>query len=208
MHYLVQTHAAARTLGLGVLAALLLVAAAHAAPTPTPTPTEAGVYMPFSASGRSAVEVKSMIRGHCWTGSLAVNHRGAWRCVSANLIYDPCFSSPDAKGIVLCPSSGPWSSSGVEIKLTSKLPVMYENKRVPSTSGLPWALVTVAGWKCRLATGATSVVDGQRQNYFCTGTQDSLWGAPTRRSEPWKIYAAPNAAHRLTHEVAVTSAWF
>jgi hypothetical protein len=73
---------------------------------------------------------------------------------------------------------------------------------------LPWALETVAGWKCRLATGATSLVDGKHQNYFSTGTQDSLWGAPSRTSEPWRIYAAPNAAKKLSRKVEIKSAWF
>jgi hypothetical protein len=128
--------------------------------------------------------------------------------MSGNLIYDPCFSSSNAKGIVLCPASGPWSSSAIKIKLTRKVPIKYGNKGKPSTSGLPWALVTSAGWKCELNTGATSVVRGKRQNYFCTGTQDSLWGAPLRRSQPWKIYVAPTGAKRLRSEVAIQAAWF
>ena len=186
-------------------------APAQAAPAPAPAPaahTRASIYTPFAASGQSAAQVKSTVRGHCWTGSAAIDHQDAWRCLGGNLIYDPCFGSANAKGIVLCPAIGPWSSSAIEIELTSKLPSKHGNKGRPSTSGLPWALLTAAGWKCRLDTGASSVIDGQRQNYVCTGTQDSLWGAPSRTSQPWKIYVAPAGAKNLSRKVAIRSAWF
>jgi len=41
--------------------------------------------------------------------------------MSGNYIFDPCFSSPKAQGVVLCVVS-PWSRSGVEIVLTKRLP--------------------------------------------------------------------------------------
>lgn len=191
-------------LAVGVFAGAVLAVGTAAAVAHT----QASIYTPFAASGKPAGPVTSTVRGHCWTGSLSVDHRGAWRCLSGNLIYDPCFSSANAKGIVLCPATGPWSSSAIEIRLSSNLPVKYGNTGKPSMSGLPWALVTTQGWNCRLATGATTVVHGKRQNYFCTGTQDSLWGAPTRTSQLWKIYAAPNGSKKLSRQVSIRSAWF
>jgi hypothetical protein len=188
---------------LGACAAVLGAGAAAGA-----TRTQASVYTPFTSSGAPTIRVVSRIRGYCWTGSLAVDHRDAWRCMSGNLIYDPCFSSPTAKGVVLCPASGPWSRTAIEITLTRKLPTKYGNRRAPSTSGLPWALVTASGWRCELNTGATTVVSGRRANYACTGTQDWLWGAPLRKSQPWKIYAARSSAKRLKRKVAIKAAWF
>ncbi|HUA45797.1 MAG TPA: hypothetical protein VMA77_11245 [Solirubrobacteraceae bacterium] len=193
-------------LTLALLAAIVLAAGVPAAAAGMQTQTS--IYSPFAASGQPAAHVVSTVRGHCWTGSLAVNHQDAWRCLSGNFIYDPCFSSAAAAGIVLCPASGPWGSSAIEIKLTQRLPSKFGNKGGPSTSGVPWALVTLAGWKCKLATGATTVIDGERQNYFCTGTKDALWGAPSRASEPWRIYAAPNGATKLSRRVEIKSAWF
>jgi hypothetical protein len=193
-----------RRLAVGVFAAVVLAAG----PAAAATQTQATIYSAFAASGSPAGHVTGTLRGHCWSGSLATERQDAWRCLSGNLIYDPCFSSANAKGIVLCPATGPWSASTIEIKLTSKLPANYGNKGKPSTSGLPWALVTTQGWKCRLTTGASTVVDGKRANYFCTGTADTLWGAPTRASQPWKIYVAPNGAKKLKRKVAISSAWF
>jgi hypothetical protein len=128
--------------------------------------------------------------------------------MSRNVIFDPCFSVTNKSRSVLCPTEGPWLPAALKIKLRKKLPVALGNKRRASMTGLPWALVTANGWKCRLDTGATNVVDGQRLNYFCTGTQQGLWGAPNRASEPWTIFVAPSQAHKLKHTVAISRAWF
>lgn len=170
--------------------------------------TKLTIYEPFTSSGAPSVRVTSTIRGHCWTGSLATRRGDAWRCMSGNFIDDPCFSSTSATGVVLCPATGPWSSAAIEIRLTRSLPRKYGNKGKPSTAGLPWALVTTSGWKCVLATGATTVVDGRRANYACRGTKDWLWGAPMRRREPWRIDAASVSARKLSRTVSISAAWF
>ena len=170
--------------------------------------TKLTIYEPFASSGAPPARVTTSIRGHCWTGSLASPRGDAWRCMSGNFIYDPCFSSTMFAGIVLCPATGPWSSAAIEIRLTQSLPRKYENKGRPSTAGLPWALVTTSGWKCLLATGATTVVDGRRANYACSRTKDWLWGAPTRSREPWRIYAASVTARKLSRTVGIRAAWF
>jgi hypothetical protein len=152
--------------------------------------------------------VVKTIRGTCWEGSAAVAHRHAWRCMSRNFIYDPCFSRSNRSHSVFCPTQGPWLADVIKIKLKKRLPIALGNKQKASMTGLPWALVTANGWKCRLETGATSVLDGQRLNYSCTGTQQVLWGAPNRGSEPWTIFVAPAQAHKLNHTVAISAAWF
>src|ERR1035437_8374763 len=129
-------------MALGVIAATVLaggldvyadVGAGSDSSAAAPAPhTRARIYPPFAASGQSAAQVKSTVRGHCWTGSAAIDHQDAWRCLGGNLIYDPCFGSANAKGIVLCPAIGPWSSSAIEIELTSKLPSKHGNKGRPS----------------------------------------------------------------------------
>jgi hypothetical protein len=68
--------------------------------------------------------------------------------------------------------------------------------------------VTISGWNCVRDTGATSIVDGRRANYACSRTNDWLWGAPMRRSEPWRIYAAPGSARKLSRTVGIRAAWF
>jgi hypothetical protein len=170
------------------------------------TPTSASVYDPFS----SAVHVKPTVKGSCFTGSIGVDHRGAWRCMSANHLYDPCFSASNTAKTVLCPVNGPWDSTVLKLKLTKSLPLKFANKRKASTSSstLPWALVTSSGWKCVIITGATTAINGNRLNYSCKHTSNSLWGSPVRSSEPWQIYAAPAQAKTLSSKVAIATAWF
>jgi hypothetical protein len=170
--------------------------------------TRASIYDPFKASGKPAVHVEKTLHGSCDSGSVAVAHRGTWRCFAKNVGFDPCFSSPKAAGFVLCPAGGPWSGSAVKIKLTKSLPSKFGHKGKPSKKGLPWALVTTAGWKCLIDTGGTSFVDGKRLNYFCLHHKDGLWGSPSRQSEPWKIFAAPPQAKKLKARVGIKAAWF
>jgi hypothetical protein len=179
---------------------------AGAMPASAATRTSARIYEPFTASGAPSVHVAQTHRGSCFSGSLASGRRDAWRCISRNLIYDPCFSSGKVH-FVLCPS-GPGSASAIKIKLTKGLPTGFANKGKPSTSGLPWALQTVAGAKCVLATGATNVIQRRRANFFCGTHKDVLWGDPIRRTEPWTIFSAPANAKKLTRKVAIKTAWF
>jgi hypothetical protein len=188
--------------------ALGAVAVGGAGSAAAATHTKTTIFNPFTYSGKPASHVDKTLRGYCWTGSLASDRADAWRCMVGNEIIDPCFSSAKAGGIVLCSANGSWSSSLLEVELTKKLPSKYANKGKPSTSGLPWALLTTADWKCELDTGATTAIHGMRLNYFCKGTKDGLWGSPSRKSQPWQIYAAPSTAKTLSSKVGIGWAWF
>jgi hypothetical protein len=191
--------AAAAALAAAALAAGGGVSLAHTART------RVAIYHAFTASGAPTFHVRSTVHGTCNGGSAAIDRDDAWRCFAGNFVYDPCFSSSRAKGIVLCPASA-FSSYGVEIKLSSKL--TDPDRRKPSTSGDPWAVETTSGAKCEIDTGATTVLDGRRANYFCAKGKDVLWGSPTRTTEPWTIYAAPATATKLTRKIKLSVAWF
>ena len=206
MHHRLLASVFSKVAASALLAAGVGLGAAAAAPAAGSTSVH--IYSPFTQSGGLPPGITKTVRGSCFSGSSAVAHRDAWRCMTGNLLYDPCFSSARASGLVLCPATGPWSSSVIEIKLTRGLPTKFANKGNPSTSGLPWALVTAAGWKCTLNTGATTEIHGKRLNYFCHGTNNGLWGAPQRKSQPWMIYAAPPQAKTLSNLVAIRDAWF
>jgi hypothetical protein len=171
--------------------------------------TRVHIYRPFNSAGRPVGRVTHTFSGSCIGGSDASRRSDAWRCIiSGSTIADPCFSSAKARNFVLCPASGPWNSKVVKVKLVQKLPKGKANQGKPSTHGLPWALVTARGWKCRLNTGATEVVHGKRQNYTCHRTSKSLWGAPQRGSEPWKIYVAGNHPKRFHATTRIKDAWY
>ena len=167
--------------------------------------TQTHIFDAFTAAGKAAIHVTRTARGSCFTGALAVNRNDAWRCISGNTLYDPCFSSKKAKGVVLCPSA-PWKTYAVKLKLTKRLPKPDPGK--PSTSGLPWAIKTTSGMQCVMDTGATKAIGKVRANYGCVGSQNFLWGSPSRSSEPWTIYSAPLKATKLTQRVSISVAWF
>ncbi len=183
-----------------IVAALVAAAAASAASN-----TQTHIYQAFTSSGKPAIKITKKVKGTCNGGAAAIDRNDAWRCFAGNFVYDPCFSSSKAKGILVCPGD-PWNASGVELKVSGKL--RYPDKGKPSTSGMPWAIETTTGLKCALDTGATTVVQKQRLNYFCLDSKDGLWGSPSRKHEPWTIYIAPGTTKKLSKTAAVKTAWF
>lgn len=171
----------------------------------TSSRTETHIYRAFKASGAPAIRVTKTVRGPCFSGSDATDRDDAWRCASGNFLYDPCFSSDKAKGIVLCPAAA-WARSGIEIKLTKPLPQKYRDKHKPSTSMMPWTIETKLGSKCAIDTGATWVFHDLRANYGCR-SDEWLYGSPDRKHEPWTIHAGPAHPKKL-HTVAIKVAWF
>jgi hypothetical protein len=167
--------------------------------------TKTHIYEAFKADGSPAIKVTKTVDGSCFSGSIAIDRKDAWRCTSASTLADPCFSSAKAHGYVLCPAA-PWKRSGIKIHLTKKL--ILGNKRSPSTKGDPWGIQTSGGLRCAIATGATTTLDHKRANYFCKNSTDWLWGSPIRTSEPWKIFIAPIKATKLSKKTAITVAWF
>jgi hypothetical protein len=181
-----------------LLGAIVLGVSATAA-----TLTQAVVYHAFTGSGKPAVQVTRTAHGLCNGGAISTGRADAWRCFAGNFIYDPCFSSSKATGIVLCPLIA-GKGSVTEIKLKQPLPTGFGNKGKPSTKGLPWAIKTVSGLKCTLITGASNVVNHMRANYFCSHGP-TLWGAPSRSHEPWTIRTGQT---KPTGTTQIRTAWF
>jgi hypothetical protein len=173
--------------------------------------TQVHIYEPFNSAGQRVGHVAQTISGSCLGNSDASRRGDAWRCEAQQgfgvFILDPCFSSDKAKHFVLCPATGPWSNKVIKLKLTRQLGHGPPGNANP-THGLPWALITVENWRCRLNTGATTFSHGKRLNYACKGTTKKLWGAPERRSEPWKIYVAGKHPRRFHTKTGIKAAWF
>jgi hypothetical protein len=196
-----------RVLAFALVALVALVLLPSVGATAGATHTRTHIYEPFTAAGAPAKHVAKTVRGSCWEGSSAAFRSDAWRCMSGNFIYDPCFSSAHAAGIVLC-SSAPWSASVVKMKLAKQLPRSMGNPHGASTKVLPWAVETTAGKKCAVVSGATKAIGNRRANYVCGHSKQWLWGSPMRKSEPWRIFAAPIQANKLTRTVGISTAWF
>ncbi len=159
------------------------------------------VYHAFTTSGQPAIHVSKSVKGHCFSGSSETNRNDAWRCLTGNFLYDPCFSSSKAAGIVLCPDRA-WKHAGIEIKLTKAL--SHGNKHKPSTKGLPWAMQTTSGLKCVFQGMGPLISQTNFADYACQGGT-WLWNKPSRASQLWTIQVGAKAP---TQTVGVTKAIF
>jgi hypothetical protein len=189
----------------------MLAVPASAAPT---VRTVVTVFQAFTATGKPTLPTKS-VAGHCWTGSLAADRADAWRCIAGNAIYDPCFASAAAAGVVLCPNMQ--VTTDTEIHLTRALPAKQADSGKASVHNFPWLIELAAssgsgrgGVFCEFNTGASAVVSNARMNYYCIGgsySYDGLWGLPTRKRPEWSIRLTPATAKSLApHAVANTLA--
>lgn len=189
---------------LSLLLALSLAGALATAGAQATGHTAASVYSAFSYHGVVKPHVTSAT-GSCFTSSDVTRRNDAWRCTVGNTLYDPCFSSGLAFGVVVCPI--PWQNSGTEIHLTKPLP-KSASKTIPSLSLQPWAVETSTGSFCMLSSGASRAIHGVRLNYFCgKGATLGLWGFPSRKTQPWTIFVAPLNAKALKHRVSLVRAW-
>lgn len=170
------------------------------------TRTTASVYEAFTSQGVIVprVEVKS---GSCWENSIVLERDDAWRCFIGNDIYDPCFSSQRASGVVVCVQA-PWSGTGIEIRLTKPLPKPFREP-APSTSLEPWGIQIASGQDCIISSGmGPAAIHGRNLNYYCSPHfKIGLWGFPDRTTQPWTIFIAPLNTTALSQRVAIRHAW-
>ena len=163
------------------------------------------VFKPYLSAGEPAFPFRTE-SGHCFTGSLAINRTDAWRCIVGNVIHDPCFSSTLDPGGVLCPDRQ--VTSGIDIRLTKRLPRALADSGKPSLRNQPWDIELMNGRHFVFSSGATNVVHGVRLNYFCGASCNyGLWGFPRRSTQPWTILVGPFTAKALHERRAIRHVW-
>jgi len=188
---------------------LLLVAAMVLIAVPVSavarTTTTATIFHAFKPDGGPTLHTHTK-SGSCFSGSSTIDRRDAWRCGVGNFLFDPCFSSTQAPGKVVCPNAQ--LNGGVEITLTKGLPHGAGNTHAPSLKDQPWDIQLTSGRHCVFGSGASNVAQGLRLNYFCgAGVKFGLWGFPRRKSEPWTIFSAPFSANHLHTRAAIRRVW-
>lgn len=104
------------------------------------------------------MKTQKIADGNCWTSSIASTRSDAYRCMTGNEIYDPCFViDPKSVG---CPSDLA-ADAGVVLNVTKALPPPESPGPVPQA----FAMVLQSGATCNRATG-TVVADFP---YYCSG---------------------------------------
>ncbi len=164
-------------------------------------PTATQIYSPANASGGLAVSARSA-GGSCFGSSNVTTRTDAYRCMSGNDIYDPCFFVNQTQ--VLCPTSGPWTNRGLLLNVGT-LP-STPGTQDQGTKGQPWAIQLGSGTNCVAISGATNVIAGQRLGYDCSGGV-GLYGNVQRSGSAWMIFVGtPHSATLSLRPIAV--AWF
>ena len=111
--------------------------------------------------------------GRCWTGSIALPRKGAWRCMSDNSIYDPCFEPAASSGVVVCDADPSEHKPGFTLKLTEPLPKedaphLKTPQPKPHPQPHPWIVELADGTRCRPYTGTMPFIEGLPPvRYYC-----------------------------------------
>lgn len=152
--------------GVPIATALFLAVAVLAAPPDTSATnsnaapvaeTKVVTYQPAVPSGPRR-------KGSCWTDSIAVLRKGAWRCMAGNMIYDPCFSIGSRRGTVVCGANPASDQRGFVMELAKPLPAVELPARVKPE---PWIMLLADGTICEKMTGTMALVAGRPVPWGC-----------------------------------------
>lgn len=167
------------------------------------THTKVKVENPFTADGhvRKNLFVGDHLLGHCWTGSIGSQQRNAWRCLSGNIIHDPCFKHAGVRDLICM--RAPWSKTVQRLRLTRRLPSDGNSGTIDRSQ--PWGYKLFNGTRCILGQGTANWVGSVALPYFCSRHHS---GTGPNRSHPiWRVRIAPKSLDRL-HVRRVKKAWF
>ena len=184
-----------------VLAGCASTAAHRKAAAGTAAPGTTTVHFrAYSPGDELAVPVADVVRGQCWTTSIAAPSAHAYRCFQGNKILDPCFAPAHAASPVQVACLGaPWSRA-LMLQVSGKLPAPSAATAVSR----PWAFQLANGVRCVASTGTVPAVAGVNLAYHCADGADAALGAVsgTRLTAQ---YANPGAGALAT--TTVTTIW-
>jgi len=153
--------------------ALVLSLAVACAPCATQAASTAAAGTTVVKYSANAMTAKRVVKGNCWTSSIASPRADAYRCMANDEIYDPCFKiDPSSAG---CPSDLA-ANAGIVIDLTKPLPPPQS----PSPNREAFAMVLQSGATCNRATG-TVVAD---YPYYCSGERGVCQAPDLSKTQP------------------------
>jgi hypothetical protein len=204
------------------LATVPIVAVATPAPSgstaasrTTVTHTTKHVVDPVTATGiKSGYTVTKKVAGKCWSDSDVIT--GAHRCMSHNLIYDPCWYDPaDATRHTVVCFTDPTSKKLIKLHSSTKLP-HYSGGAY--TASDPWAMRLANHWLCVFADGARSEYRGKTENWVCIKNPGAhptylgaIYGSLHRGAQPWSgsvVEQTKAGNQKALGKIAVKSAYY
>jgi hypothetical protein len=170
-------------------------------------PTNLEFYSPWTFDGtlKPSVRVaKTLSDGSCWTTSIAdPDENNAWRCMSGDSIYDPCFTPeliPDTREVACVDT--PWSAV-LMLKLSAPVPYKTMGGNNPPDNPHPWYLVLSNGARCEV-TQHWGESSGVPLPYGCRAGRAS-YPVETMQKQ-WALRYVANGSKTLA-KVHVVTAW-
>jgi hypothetical protein len=162
------------------------------------TTTATHVFTAFDPGGAPAAGVAAHRSGTCFTSSITVSARSAYRCFEGNQILDPCFAKSASRAVrtVYCYAK-PWAQA-VQLTLKAKLPA----PAAPLKISQPWAIELAGGNRCVVTTGTAPMVGDVTMRYQCTSGTAGLLNDSARALDVQ--FREPSGALQRT---AVIGAW-
>jgi hypothetical protein len=173
--------------------------------TPHVTPDRAvttvqHVFAAFDPGGAPAAGVTAHRSGSCFTSSITVSSRSAYRCLggrAGNQLLDPCFVVPGRHDRAVDCYADPWHGP-VRLHLSKALP----KPGAPLKIDDPWAMRLVGGTDCVIATGTAPLLHGVAMRYRC-GTAT----AGLARKTGAHLVALVSPKSGAARHVAVAATW-
>jgi hypothetical protein len=159
------------------------------------TVTKTRVFAPYDRSGAPTAGVVAHRSGSCFTASITVAARGAFRCFAANKILDPCFVVPGSTHLLDC-YPAPWSrATQLRVAHLPKVTAVGHVSR-------PWAIELQGGVRCVVTNGTADIVRHVALGYQCPDGAAGLTagGGSTKHA----LYQATDG---LVRTMRVTATW-
>lgn len=182
---------------------------ATTASTPNPAPTSPvvpdratttiqHVFAAFDPSGAPTAGVTAHRSGSCFTSSITVASRSAFRCVAGNRLLDPCFVVPGSSRRTVDCYADPWHGA-VRLALTKTVPKPGAPLKITD----PWALQLAGGTRCVVTTGTSRLLHGVAMRYQCGGGST----AGLRKASGSHLVALEHEHSGVVRRVAVSATW-
>ncbi|KTD02885.1 hypothetical protein Lgee_0620 [Legionella geestiana] len=165
--------------------------------------TDLMLYRPFGGGVlQQDPLVQKTLPGECVTQSMRLVREDAYRCVTAQGTFDPCFIKPTKDRLhAVCPAS-PWNGAAIDIMLTSA-PAQSGQKPLDASTALPWAVELDGGEHC-IAFETAITHEGSPLGYHCGGNV-FLARHIQRCGKPWKILRIEGG---VAKDAIIDRVWF
>jgi hypothetical protein len=153
-------------------------------------------FAPPHPGGAPLTGVAAHRSGTCFTSSITVRDRLAYRCFAANQILDPCFAAARSARTLYC-YADPWRKP-TALRVSRALPAATATSAVTR----PWAIELPGGNRCLVLTGTVPQARGVALGYRCEKGTAGLTRGTGRQLAA--LYRAPSGA---LSRVPVVAEW-